>query len=409
MPPQRILIIGGSTRAAADSVRRAGWIPICADLFADYDLQLTAETIPVKDYPHSLPDDVARVRADGWMYCGALENHPEILKAIRTQCRFLGPLLGTTPEALCRVRDPLWWTSVLRDAGLPFLEVADQFRPPSPNGSWLQKPLASAGGRLIRVWDSNAATTPHPEPHYFQRRADGSNLSALFHCRDDQSAVWLGATCGVTNPHFSDPPSPFAYCGSYGPVANLSEGVLTTMRQTIETLSVSSPGLRGLVGLDFILEKDRIWLVEINPRYTASVEVLELATGRSFLNPEFPPSKSPVHRGSFATPLMTTDVDEHQASSVWPIVSPQSGIVAKQVLYTSRTIAAPDLRPHCRAQDPWLLPTIADIPQVPSRIEAGWPICTVLSSGPDLASVQASLKSRSLLVQTAIRETSTGS
>ena len=68
MTQQRILIIGGSTRAAADSVRRAGWIPICADLFADLDLRSTVEVIPVQHYPSSLPEDVAHVKADGWFY-----------------------------------------------------------------------------------------------------------------------------------------------------------------------------------------------------------------------------------------------------------------------------------------------------------------------------------------------------
>src|SRR4051812_13322899 len=69
MSSRRILIVGGSTRAAADSVRRAGWHPICADRFADIDLKNAAEVIPVRNYPESLPEDVAQVRADGWFYC----------------------------------------------------------------------------------------------------------------------------------------------------------------------------------------------------------------------------------------------------------------------------------------------------------------------------------------------------
>ena len=45
----------------------------------------------------------------------------------------------------------------------------------------------------------------------------------------------------------------------------------------------ASFGLIGLFGVDLILRDDVPWPVEVNPRYTASVEVLELALGRSLL------------------------------------------------------------------------------------------------------------------------------
>ena len=37
--------------------------------------------------------------------------------------------------------------------------------------------------------------------------------------------------------------------------------------------------LVGLFGVDGVLDAERFWPVEVNPRYTASVEVLEGATG----------------------------------------------------------------------------------------------------------------------------------
>jgi predicted ATP-grasp superfamily ATP-dependent carboligase len=39
--------------------------------------------------------------------------------------------------------------------------------------------------------------------------------------------------------------------------------------------------LTGLFGVDCIVAGDEIWPVEVNPRYTASVEILERATGAS--------------------------------------------------------------------------------------------------------------------------------
>ena len=37
--------------------------------------------------------------------------------------------------------------------------------------------------------------------------------------------------------------------------------------------------LSGLFGVDFILDGDQVWTLEVNPRYTASVEIVERATG----------------------------------------------------------------------------------------------------------------------------------
>ena len=408
MPPRRILIIGGSTRAAANSVRRAGWEPICADLFADFDLQMTAETVSVRDYPESLPEDVAAVRADGWMYCGALENHPQILARVSRCNPSLGPLLGTSPDALIRLRDPYWIMTTLKAAGVSCLEVAQYSSPPPADGGWLQKPLASAGGRLIRVWNQLAAMTPFSEPHYFQRLATGVELSALFLFNEGKLREWLGATWGLGTTSSSNAPVPFAYCGSYGPVADLPVTVVNAVTATAEAIGQKSPGLNGLIGFDFILDEGRIWLVEINPRYTASVEVLELASGRSFLNPE----QSAPHDVSVKvarSPVSSQEVPrETQQNALAPALpcsaaKPRS-IVAKQILYASRSIRAPDLREYFRSNDPWVVPSVADIPQVSTSIEAGWPICTVMSSGPDFPTVQATLKSQLSLIQAKIAE-----
>ena len=96
----RVLIVGGSTRAAAWSAVRAGWQPICADLFADLDTHQVAQVIPVRDYPRSLPDDVASVEAEGWFYTGALENYPEIIEQLAQPNASYGPLWGTTAAGL---------------------------------------------------------------------------------------------------------------------------------------------------------------------------------------------------------------------------------------------------------------------------------------------------------------------
>ncbi len=70
---------------------------------------------------------------------------------------------------------------------------------------------------------------------------------------------------------------PFHYCGSIGPLA--VNGALQQRIEQIGQVLVEQFGLRGLFGVDLIIDADGPYPVEVNPRYTASMEVLEYATG----------------------------------------------------------------------------------------------------------------------------------
>lgn len=419
MAPRRILIVGGSTRAAADSVRRAGAHPICADMFADLDLRQSADVIPVRQYPHSLPDDVKRVRADGWFYTGALENQPEIIAGIQAQNANCGPLLGTSPDALRLVRDPHWLIEKLRDAGIQALNVRASANPPEPDGNWLQKPLASAGGRSIRIWDRDAARIPFAEPCYFQQRITGQGLSSIFYVEANH-IEWLGGASELQCEQSSRAPSSFAYCGSCGPLHRINfhfekslnrqermrvrsrrHGAADSKNRSQSRLLVvgsaafqsnlqnqldkiaralvdNVPGLRGLVGLDFRLNNGTVWLTEANPRFTASIEVLEFALGRSLIF------------GRNTVELQSTRPPD-------PSASPR--VVAKQILYAQDRLTVGDLSRFIRSLNPWQIPAIADIPMPDSVVEAGWPICTVFAAAASSEQVRQQLDERVRSIQ----------
>jgi len=384
-------------------------------MFADLDLRQSADVIPVRQYPHSLPDDVRHVQADGWFYCGALENYPEIIAAIQRHNPNCGPLLGTSPEALRQVRDPQWLVQRLRSAGIAALDVLPSSRPPEADGSWLQKPLASAGGRSIRVWNYAATQVPFAEPYYFHRRTSGVALSAIFFYEANH-IEWLGGASELQAQQSSHPPSTFAYCGSCGPLhrINFSDahsvdrnescrlrcrchvGTVKSM-PTMSSVIVSgnavfqsnvqvqldkiarvlvrnAPALRGLVGLDFCLHNGAVWLTEVNPRFTASIEVLELSTRRSIV---FGRDEEQVPRHPELEPP-----------------PPSTRMVAKQILYAPRRLIVGDLSRFARSSNPWVIPTIADVPLPGSVVEAEWPICTVFGAGPNFDEMRQQLRER---------------
>src|SRR5207249_2914162 len=122
-------------------------------------------------------------------------------------------------------------------------------------------------------------------------------------------------------------------------------------------------GLRGLFGVDGVLRDGYFLPVEVNPRYTASVEVLEHATGVAAL-------------------------DLHRLSSLGRKLSPveqrpAAGMIGKAILYAREELTLPEgpWTETARAPDPLRLPEYADVPDAGERIEAGRPVLTLFARG----------------------------
>src|SRR5262249_36432055 len=114
---------------------------------------------------------------------------------------------------------------------------------------------------------------------YFQEFIEGDPYAALY--VGDGGRAWL---LGLTRQLVGVPwlsATPFHYCGSLGPIE--PEDRLRASLIRTGTVLAARCGLRGLFGVDGILREGVFWPVEVNPRYTASAEVLEYATGMKFL------------------------------------------------------------------------------------------------------------------------------
>jgi predicted ATP-grasp superfamily ATP-dependent carboligase len=350
-----MLILGASTRAAAFSALRAGLRPYCVDHFADRDL---AEVCPVERVSarEGAPRIVARARllpAEPWLYTGPLENHPTLVHRLARSHR----LLGNSAASLVAVRDPFAVADALHRRGLACAPVMPSSQGLSLDRGWLIKPLASGGGRAIRFLDNQAASTA--EPCYFQQFIDGPSFSALFVADHGK-----GRPLGITRQLLGAPGLPFAYGGSIGPVtlSGHATGQLSVLGQVL----TSEFELVGLFGIDFLLRDDEPVAVEVNPRYTASVEVLELAAGRSLL----------------AEHLRACDFEpaERSRSSDSADGSLMSRVVGKTILYAEQAMVAPEIGPGTFLdRDPVAIPSEADIPWPGTHIAAGDPVMTIFA------------------------------
>jgi predicted ATP-grasp superfamily ATP-dependent carboligase len=367
MPAQSLLIIGASVRAAAFSALRAGFAPTCADLFADEDLRLRCPCLklPVRDYSNGLLRLAKQAPPGPWMYTGALENHRELVRQLSRQ----RVLWGNDAAVLRRVRSPLIVTRYLERAGIPCPRVRQPQR--VPRGLWVAKPLASAGGHGIYFWPSDPRIQRSNERRYLQEFIHGPSCAAIF-LGDGKTARLLGVTRQLERVYWLHAKT-WQYAGSIGPLE------LTPLQQAafdrLGNALVAGFALRGLFGVDCILnlyDHDMPYPVEINPRYTASVEVLEYATGIPFLA---------LHRRVF-DPDATSDKRKPDAPSEGGILG-KVGKVGKAILFAKERLVfpkdgpwMPTLRQPADVND---LPAFADIPGAGQRIAMGRPILTLFA------------------------------
>lgn len=358
-----VIILGASTRAAAMSARRAGMTPWCADLFADADLQriATVHKISTDAYPDGLLDALADAPPAPVMYTGALENRPDLIACITR------PLWGNPPEVLCAVRDPGRWSQCLHDHGLPCPAFAPEGE---PTGHWLLKPRLGASGFGIQTYTGQAF---NPRTHFVQEWIDGVPCSAIY-LGLRQDSAFLGATAQLIGIPWLNATG-FHYAGSVGPLP-LDAATILRLRD-LGSMLTQCFHLRGLFGIDAILRDGVPWPVEINPRYTASVEILERSLRLPMLQ---------WHRQAFEVQELSQSAPS-DTRMIW----------AKGILFSRATFAFPVDGSWNAALEPGTdLDAVeyADIPFAGEVIERGRPVLTLFASAATVAECERKLQEK---------------
>ncbi|MBL9122570.1 MAG: ATP-grasp domain-containing protein [Planctomycetaceae bacterium] len=369
-----LIILGASARAAAYSAARAGFAPWAADLFADADLARLCPVVRIERYPCDFGKVVGQAPPGPWMYTGGLENYPAVVERIHA----VRPLLGCAGATLRRARDPWALAELARRAGLPAPELALAGAALPRDGSWLRKALRSSGGLHVRFWDADHPAPAERRGWYFQQRILGDSHAAVF-VADGQRSVCLGITrqfVGGDDELGSAAGAPrFHYAGSVGPVS-VPLPVQAALARLGETLTAEWR-LEGLFGVDFVLAGTDGWPLELNPRFPASVEVLERARGFSAVGWHvsacrdrllYPPPSDGSERtcaGKVVLYALGGERMDEDGCAALLARNPQTGA-----------------------------PQIADIPAEPGKFRQGEPLLTLLAEGNSPAMVTAQLTAR---------------
>ena len=335
---QRIGVIGASVRAAAQSLRRAGYEPIAADLFGDVDLCQIAEVTRISDYPAQFADWMRNQQLDAWIYTGALENSPELVDELAEVC----PLWGNSGKLLRELRDPFWLASECEAIDIAFPETIRSSE--KIKGGWLAKSYRhSSGAGISKLVETKDWYQAHEDGWFAQREISGRPCSAAY-LIDDEQAWLLGFASHLTN----DEPE-WGFRGAV--VTTPSQSQFTTLR-TIGTW-LHQLGCQGVVGVDFIDSNNELWLLEINPRYTSTVELHESTNGIDCFHAE-------------------TIRDNHtKVINHWG-----------KVVYYAKRSSVVDQRLHSWLENLEHGFLVADIPHPGTTIETAQPVLTLMASIP---------------------------
>lgn len=263
--PGTIVVAGLCARPLAESARAGGWQAIALDLFGDADTRRASVrwhrigdpaigTIAPALLRDALQHAARAPGVLGWVAGSGFEAIPE---ALDTGLPGL-PLWGMAAAAVRAVRDPASFFPLLDQLGMAHPEVA--FEPPPAAEGWLVKSAAGSGGWHIR----RAGDAAPGAGGYWQRIQPGEPMSALF-LADGVRARLVALNRLIVRPLGR---LPYVYTGAIGPIRD--DALAQQVEQALAGL-VPAFGLRGLASLDFVAHDARPWLLEINPRPSASM------------------------------------------------------------------------------------------------------------------------------------------
>lgn len=372
-----MLIVGISTRAAAESAARAGYDVTAIDAFADLDQHPAVRSLSLpRDFggpftPRALARAARSVHSDALVYLSSLENHPRTVAALASG----RTLWGNAPAVLERVRDPFGLAHALRRRGFhaPRVFRDDPSAPGSPddpNEMRLMKPLASGGGHGVRTWPHG---TRLPRGYYGQQFVAGTPASVVF-----VAAGGRAVPIGVSRQLVGEAPfgaAGFRYCGSIltasGDGACGHDRALVDGASALAAAVTEEFGLVGVGGVDFIVRDGAPYAVEVNPRWSASMELVERAYGVQVFGAQAAACRDGV----------LPAFDLHRARSA-------SHAYGKAIVFARQNLVVGDTRT-------WLSDaSVRDIPRPGDPIAAGQPVCTVFAEGRDEAACHASLARR---------------
>lgn len=264
-----LLVIAVSARPFVAAAVQSGYVVTAIDAFADKQTVELAETTIVVSYDkHSFKADellsaIGQLDASqylGFVYGSGFEAQPALLQEIAN----IIPLIGNTAATVQAVKTAVSFFSALDLCDIAYPKTCYKL-PFVFSECYLQKFAGGCGGTHIKkVIDQDAKLAIN---HYYQQQIDGRSISLLFIANSHNIEVvgfneqWLSPAETM----------PFRYGGAINHI-DLSSAVKQQLIYAAEQLTRAF-GLLGLNSLDAIERDDIVYVLEINPRLSATFDL----------------------------------------------------------------------------------------------------------------------------------------
>lgn len=360
-----LLIISHSGRALAASAARAGLSVHVIDRFVDTDTQsLSGKCLSVagdapaidSDHLQALLQEMDRGKLAGVIVGSGVEGSTGLI----TQLQEEWPYYGNPASVWHACNDPAIFTDILDQIDIRHPET--QFARPASTGSWLVKQKFAAGGSHVK----HLADAPSEANNiYYQKYIDGRNISVVFLADTFNTRI-----AGVSETEVVDrDKGDFRYAGALSSVT-IAPAVEHQLLNIVTGLT-NHLELRGLCGIDVVIdEQDQCWLLELNPRPTATFELYEREES-----------------------LVAAHISACRGQM--PALSALSDVHAHRVFYSDADLFVPAL-----TWPDW----VTDRPAPGHIIKAGEPVCMVHAQGNDHASVRHDLQLRTTWLREQFRK-----
>lgn len=388
-------VIGFSARAAAQSAKRQGFEVVAVDLCADRDLLADCRAhygLDDPSWPDVLNSDYPNATL---LLTGGMEHR----SAWVDRCHSQSDRRAVTGTQLRSMRTLANWEewAAFAELGWPKTIPAANFGSISMNSmrssNWLVKNLESGGGMGTTDFEEqglpkNLGST------YLQERMPGETIGVTF-LSSQVSSTFIGAMA-TWPPESNATVKRYVYRGSYGPIP-LSKTNIDRL-QRFAAIAGRESGLLGIWQADFLSHEGELTLLEINPRWSASMDLLDVGLDLRLVE---------KHDASVRGMMTSSAMEQLASRACEESLSSSERMWGKLIVYADRPCVISGPQSEFWWLNRWTMDLsgeinrcwFADIPTAGTNIPAGGPILTVMTSGSARESILIALESGCAEVQ----------
>lgn len=347
-----MLIVANSARMLAQFARLAGFSSLVIDCFADQDTQelvlelVKVDSLVMAEVKQAVSILNQRHRMTHLIYGTGFESNLSTLEYLEQNFT----VLGNPFDIFSLVQNKTYFFLKLKQLQIPFPETI--FQAPDEQADWLTKPLAGEGGIGIRRYNKELKKI---DSCYWQKLCTGIPSSVLFVANGrDYKIIGLHKQF-VTQINEDD----FVFSGLINQL-EINESIVQNLRNILDKL-VLAFSLRGINSLDFIISNKQCFVLEINARPSASLNL-------------------------YPSDLLLMHINSCLTAEELPLVKALTSYQAYKIIFaeTNMTISNAIFWPS------W----VVDRPQQGSIINTGMPICSIIAGGKNEQQVENLLLSR---------------